>query len=422
MAKKKKKGGTGLAAIILIGLIIIVCCVAYIWTENNKENIDNNELQSTTQGLIEPTSEVQKETETLKNLSSVLEIEYYMEQPDTNYKTYARPEKVKGIYVSGPRAGSSKYMPELIELAKETEINAMVIDIKNDSGEVTYKMDIPAVVEAGSGVNYIKDIEGLIETLNENNIYPIARIVVFKDSYIAEKRPDLTIKNKDGSVWRDKSNIAWVNPYNKDVWDYVIDIAKEAANVGFKEIQFDYIRFSTDSRMKNADFGELAETMSRTEIITEFTKYAYEQLSPLGVYVSADVYGTIINSKTDADIVGQDYVEMSKYLDYICPMVYPSHYANGSMKIQYPDLDPYNVIYKSMGYSNEELAKIPEGEHKAIVRPWLQAFTATWLANYQTYGGKQIREQIQAVYDAGLEEWILWNGSCSYTSDGLEKE
>ena len=422
MAGKKKRKKSSLMPIVTVSILVIVGCIIYMFMENNKNNINDNTTNNVTENVIEHITTEKEITQDKqqKELSSVLQINYYLEQPDTDYKVYVRPEKVKGIYVSGPRAGSSKYMPQLIELAKETEINAMVIDIKNDSGEVTYKMDIPEVTQIGAGVNYIKDIKELIETLNENNIYPIARIVAFKDSYIAEKRPELTIKNKDGSVWRDKSNIAWVNPYNKEVWDYIIAIAKEAAAVGFKEIQFDYIRFSTDSRMKNADFGELAETMSRTEIINEFTKYAYEQLSPLGVYVSADVYGTIITSKVDAEIVGQDYVEMSKYLDYICPMVYPSHYANNSMGIKYPDLDPYNIIYKSMNYSNEKLSII-DG-HKAIVRPWLQAFTASWLASYQTYGGTQIRQQIQAVYDSGLEEWILWNGSCSYTNDGLEKE
>lgn len=344
----------------------------------------------------------------------------YMEPPSISFKTYMKPEKVKGIFVSGPRAGSASYMPDLIKLANETEINAMVIDIKNDNGEVTYKMDIPAVTDIDSGIRYIKDINELISTLKENNIYPIARIVAFKDPYLSEKRPDLTIKNQDGSVWRDNKGVAWVNPYNKDVWDYVIDIAKEAAAVGFKEIQFDYIRFSTDSKMKNADFGVSAKEMTKTDVINAFTKYAYEQLSPLGVYVSADVYGTIIDSKIDSEIVGQNYIEMSKNLDYICPMVYPSHYANGSMGIQYPDLDPYGIIYNSMKTSETVLGTVDE--KKATVRPWLQDFTASWVKPYQVYGEEQIKQQIKGVYDAGLEEWILWNGSCNYTQEGLEKE
>lgn len=330
------------------------------------------------------------------------------------------PTKVKGIYVTGPRAGSSTYMKELIDLVEATELNAMVIDIKNDSGEITYNMDLPIVEEISATQNYIRDMEELIKTLKEKDIYLIARIVAFKDPILAKNKPELSVKNQDGSIFHDKAGHPWVNPYKKEVWDYLMDISKKAIDLGFDEIQFDYIRFSTDKRIKDVDFGEEAVNKSKIDIITEFTKYANETLKPLGAYVSADVYGAIIDSEIDAKIVGQSYVEMSKHLDYICPMVYPSHYADGSYGIKYPDLEPYNLILKSMEASQIVLNVIPEGEPKAIVRPWLQDFTAKWLGNYKTYGGQEIKDQIKAVYDAGYEEWILWNGSNNYTKTGLE--
>lgn len=331
------------------------------------------------------------------------------------------PVKVKGIYVTGPMAGSTNNMAGLIELVESTELNTMVIDIKNDSGEITYKMDNDIAKEIGATVNYISDIKDLVARLKEKGIYLIARVVAFKDPILAESKPELSIKNADGTIFRDRSKLAWVNPYKKEVWEYLISVSKEAAELGFDEIQFDYIRFSTDSGMKQVSFGEEATDKSKIEAITEFTKYAYEELSPLGVYVSADVYGTIISSDVDAKIVGQSYAQMAKYLDYICPMIYPSHYANGSYGIDYPDLEPYDLIKKALEDSQIILKTNEDEEHQAIVRPWLQDFTATWVEQHQKYDAEEIKEQIQGVYDAGYEEWILWNGSNRYTSDGLLK-
>lgn len=354
--------------------------------------------------------------------SKVLSFDNYMSQPQVDYSVYLKPKKLKAMYVTGWKAGSSKYIDELIEVANSTEINAMVIDVKSDDGCITFDMNVPVANEIGATDNAgISDIEELMDKLRENNIYPIARIVAFKDPYLAEKRPDLAIKNKDGTIFRSKG-IAWVNPYNKEVWDYVIDISKEAVKVGFKEIQFDYIRFDENLKMEFAALGPLADEKNKMEIIADFTEHAVKELKPLGVFVSADVFGTVITSKIDAEIVGQDYVEMSKHLDYICPMIYPSHYAEGSFGIAYPDLQPYETILGAMEASNEKLSEILEGEHRAIVRPWLQDFTASWISHYQPYGAKQLREQIQATYDAGLDEWILWSPSNRYSVGGLLSE
>ena len=330
------------------------------------------------------------------------------------------PTKVKGIYVSGPKAGSGNSMDELIDMVDTTELNTMVIDIKNDSGEITYNTNLPIVKEIGANKNYIKDMKKLIQTLKEKDIYIIGRVVAFKDPLLAERKPELSIKNSNGSIFRDKSGLAWVNPYKKEVWDYLMEVCKDAVELGIDEIQFDYIRFSTDKRMKYVNFGAEAKNKTKLKVITEFTKHAKETLNSLGVFVSADVYGAIIDSETDAKIVGQNYVEMSKHLDYISPMVYPSHYADGSYGIPHPDLEPYKLILKSMEASKTALSTIPDGENKAIVRPWLQDFTASWLKHHKSYNGQEIRDQIKAVYDAGYDEWILWNGNNNYTKNGLE--
>jgi hypothetical protein len=389
-------------------------------------NISTNPLKTfqTGDAYREQTEPVIKNYVAYNGDGSDLDGEEYMEEPAEEvfmpgFIDERTPIKVRGIYVTGPRAGHTEAMEELTYLVDTTELNAMVIDIKNDSGVITYNMDLPTVQEIGANENYISDIKSLIADLKAKDIYLIARVVAFKDPILAEQKPELSIRNTDGTIFLDKAGHSWVNPYKKEVWEYLIDVSKEAAMLGFDEIQFDYIRFSTDSGMKNADFGEEAEGKTKIDIITEFTKYAAEQLKPLGVYVSADVYGTIIDSKIDAEIVGQSYVQMSKYLDYISPMIYPSHYADGSYGIQHPDLEPYNLILKSLQKSANALDEISESTNKAVVRPWLQDFTAVWLSEYKTYGPEEIRAQVDAVYDAGYEEWILWNGSNHYTEDGL---
>lgn len=330
-------------------------------------------------------------------------------------------KKVKGIYITGPRAGKESSMKELLDLVDTTELNAMVIDFKNDNGEITYKTDLPEAEELQAGVNYIADIKKLIADLKAKDVYLIARVVAFKDPLLAKGRPELSLKNKNGSIFYDKSGLSWVNPYKKEVWEYLVSVAEKAVQLGFDEIQFDYIRFSTDSGMKNVDFGREAENKSKMEVISEFTKYACDHLKPLGVYVSADVYGTIIDSKVDAEIVGQNYKEMAKYLDYICPMIYPSHYGDGSYGIQHPDLKPYELIFSALNKS--QIALESEGDDgTAVVRPWLQDFTATWVHPHISYGPDEIKAQIKAVYDAGYEEWILWNGNNNYTKDGLNEK
>ena len=339
------------------------------------------------------------------------------EAADSEISRKREPVKVRGIYVSGPVAGTEK-MDDLIKLVDETELNAMVIDIKNDDGKITYNMQSDTVMEIGAATNYIKDISALVSKCKEKDIYLIARIVAFKDPYLAEHKPELSVTNKDGSIFRDKKGLAWVNPYKREVWDYLIEIATEAANVGFDEIQFDYIRFSTDLKPKQVDFGEEAENVSKIQIITEFTKYAYEKLSKLNVYVAADVFGTVIDSKIDQEIVGQDYKEMSSNLDYICPMVYPSHYANGSYGIPIPDAEPYRTVKAAMNAASKELSDLSE-DKRAINRVWIQDFTASWVDGHIKYGKQQIRDQIRGAYEAGYDEWILWNAAVNYKRDIL---
>lgn len=344
-------------------------------------------------------------------------------------------------------------MDNLIDLVDRTELNTLVIDIKNDEGRVVCDMDVPMVNEIGAVKRYVKDMPALIQKCKEKGIYLIARIVAFKDPFLAQAKPEWSLHNTDGSVFKDKDGLAWVNPYEPGVWEYLVKTAQGAVALGFDEVQFDYIRFSTDRGMKNVDFGPASLGKSKEAAITEFTAFASEALHQSGAAVSADVYGIVIDSKTDQQIVGQDYNELAKYLDALSPMIYPSHYGPYNYNIPIPDAQPYDTVLAAMQSSKKVLAGIqpetaadgkpveadasvsgnaipvmtaaeiaalaPLPEVRATVRPWLQDFTATWVKGHIKYGPEEIRAQIQAVYDAGYDEWILWNAANRYTEGGL---
>lgn len=329
--------------------------------------------------------------------------------------------KVKALYLTGWTAGSMSNVNHYIDLANKTEINSYVIDIKDDDGLVGYESQIPAVRENKAWQNKY-DADKTIKAFKENNIYLIGRVVCFKDPVYSSKRPDLAVKNSSGGIWRDNKNLTWLNPYNKDSWPYLIDIAKEGIQKGFNEIQFDYIRFPNDGSKKSMNFGNTE--IKKYEIIDEFLAYAKKEMP--GVPISADVFGIILESPADFEDIGQNLEYVGLNIDYISPMVYPSHYAVGQkvngVTFMKPDLDPYGVVYQSLVKAKERISKV-DG-YKAKMRPYLQDFTATWLGAgyYQEYGDTQVAQQIKAVYDAGYEEWILWDAGNKYREAIFKKE
>jgi len=333
--------------------------------------------------------------------------------------------RVKALYLTGWTVGTSKRLEHYVELANTTEINAYVVDIKDDDGYVGYESQVPEVRENGTWKKKY-DPDKVLKAFHDNDIYVIGRLVVYKDPVYSVKRPDLAIKHVNGGVWKDKDGITWLDPYKKENWDYTISIAKEAVAKGFDEIQFDYVRFPGGGKT-TMDFSGIEK--EKYETINEFLAYAKEHITE--VPISADVFGIILESPKDTENIGQYLELIGKDIDYISPMVYPSHYALGQIvnkvKFDVPDLDPYGVVYNSLVKCRNRLEQT-EG-YKARVRPYLQDFTASWLKSrdgktkyYQTYGPEQVRQQIQAVYDAGYEEWILWDARNTYSEDGLLKE
>lgn len=320
---------------------------------------------------------------------------------------------VKGIYVTAYSAGGSR-MASLIDLLDKTELNSMVIDIKDDEGYITYKTDNAKLQQLGHPQPFIKDIRKTMAALKQHKIYPIARIVVFKDTILAKKHPELSYVTKNGTVWKNGKGDSFVNPYRKEVWDYNIEIAKEAAKLGFKEIQFDYVRFPEGFEKKAAALKFTKSEQSRVDIVSGFVEYAKKELAPLGVRVSVDIFGYAA-SVPAAEGIGQDFVKISNGVDVICPMIYPSHYSTGWFKQKDPDRAPYATIKGAMNDTHKKLN--PLGDKKPIIRPWIQDFTASWLGkgHYTKYGTAEVQAQIKALNDSGVQEYLLWSAGNKYT-------
>lgn len=347
-----------------------------------------------------------------------LQVQGYLDQSTPTWELMKDHTEVRGIYMTGHTVSNQKKFDELIKLIDETELNAVVIDVKSDEGMVLYQTELKDVQFSGANNNIIiKDIDAVLKYLQKKNIYAIARIVTFKDNKAASKFPNLAVKTANGTVWRDRNGQAWLNPYNKESWDYVLDIAEEAAAKGFEEIQFDYVRFPTDGNLKSIDYGAL-KNKNKAQAIGDFLKYSRDRLSEMGAVTSADVFGLVTTAENDMNI-GQQLEYLADSVDVICPMVYPSHYGKGSYGVAEPDFEPYKIVNYSMKKAKERLDNNENSTAK--LRPWLQDFSAAYLPRYKKYGPAEIRAQIKATNDAGVKEWILWNASNRYTRGGLNK-
>ncbi len=400
-----------LAITIMLCLTLISCKsqTPLIYNVNKSDELREYESESIQESQFEESLEQQKESAEAESMTSQQSSVWTKNVPD---KT---PVRVKGVYVSANVAGSDA-MQKIIEGVDATEVNAVVIDILDDKGRIEYAMSGDLISAIGSVEGTIPDINALMTTLKAHNIYTIARIVTFRDPYLESVKPEWLNHNADGTVFHDNSGMAWVDPYNREAWEYKIQVAEQCADAGFDEIQFDYVRFCTEKGMNNVVYSEQeTQGMSKTDIIAEFVRFASDRLADRNVFMSADVFGTIIGSYVDTVSVGQDYANMAGAVDYMCPMIYPSHYGNGNFGLDVPDTHPYEAILGACNASKKDLAlEYSDGVHQACVRPWLQGFTASYLPNYIHYGPSEIRQEIQAVYDSGYDEWLIWNASNDY--------
>ena len=322
-------------------------------------------------------------------------------------------EGVRGLYLTGWSAGSSKKMAKVVDLLNRTELNAVVIDVRDD-GEISYEVDVPIAREAGAIHKMIPDVDKLMATLKKHNIYSIARITCFRDKVLPKKRPDLAIQTPDGKAWKDPSGHMWLNPYKKENWDYTVDVAKDAIKRGFNEIQFDYIRFPSEGNLQKIRYPGMPKGMIRRNQIEAFIKYAAEKVRAEGAWVSADVFGLVSITKDDMGI-GQTATNIARHIDYLCPMVYPSHYAYGEYGMPDPNKQPYKTVLLSVG---DEQKKFKAEELTTCkLRPWIQDFSLRGVR----YGAAEVKAQRKALQELGIKEFLLWNAGNRYSEAALEK-
>lgn len=324
-----------------------------------------------------------------------------------------KPFVPRGLYLSFYGIGDRKKRQAALDLIEHTELNTLVIDVKGDRGFINYKSSVALASKIGAQkIITVRDVNGLIKTLKEKGVYLIARIVVFKDNPLAEAKPDLAVKTKGGATWRDRESLAWVDPFKKEVWEYNIDIAEEAAKLGFDEIQFDYLRFPDKKSLK---FSKPSTEANRTQAISEFLQGAKKRLEPYNVFLNADIFGYVCWNTDDTQI-GQRIEDVVARVDYISPMLYPSGFQYGIPGYRNPVANPNEIVYLS-------LKRAVDRTHiqSNRFRPWLQAFR-DYAYDRRQFKSGEIKAQINAAEKIGSDGWMLWNPRNNYSHDGLKNK
>lgn len=323
---------------------------------------------------------------------------------------------IKALYVNAWAFGSPKLW-QLVRLADETEINAFVVDVKDDTGCLLYPSAVPTAQQIGAGAcARAKDARARLDTLAAHGIYAIARLVVAKDPLLAVRKPAWSVKDRaTGGQWRDRINIAWVDAYNDSVWIYSAELAREAVRMGFREVQFDYVRFPDEprERMATAIFPAHRSGETQREAVRRHVALLSDRLRPLGVPVTFDIFGLTASATGDLGI-GQVWEDFVQVADVVLPMVYPSHYYRGAFGYAWPNGQPYRVVRSALVDALERSRPLPGS---AEIRPFLQAFTlGRRLPRYTPF---EIREQIRAAEDLGITSWVLWNPRSVYQRGAL---
>jgi hypothetical protein len=323
-------------------------------------------------------------------------------QPKPQPRPY--PAEIRGVHVTMALASVPGKIDEYLSLTKHG-LNTLELDVKDENGEVGFRKPKVALArEVDAAKDYYDPVE-VAQKAHAAGVYLIGRIVCFEDPTLTQGAPGYAIRTTSGGVWTTVAGLGWANPYDKRVWDYNVQLGIAAAKAGFDEIQFDYVRFPTDGDLSAAVFPRKTKE-SKTAVITSFAKYAGERLKPLGVRVSADVFGL---SATRNMGIGQRPRQLGQYLDTIYPMVYPSHFGPGEYNLPDPNAQPGRTVGLALRDFDRQLT----GLDTRLV-PWLQDFSLG-----RTYRLADVQDQIEAARDAGAEGYLLWNAAGLYTRGAL---
>lgn len=433
--------------LIIIILVISGCSSdKQIFNENGSSTYLGESLGSESLSEEDKEKALQVERKELEDTRREELGEFYVPLPPLGEEKELKTVKAKALYITGNVAGFtfkeenidyySDYinaingesgktaetsrldeinkLEKVLGIAKASEINSLVIDIKNDHGHVTWNSDLEVVKDVGSNVDvWFKDYTPLMDYLKQNEIYTIARVVAFKDPFFADSKPEHAIQLKEGGVYLDNNGESWVNPFDEYIWNYVVAVSREAALRGFDEIQYDYVRFPDRAGHYNpiTEFPGRKDR-NKDEGIEDFLNFARKELKPYNVHVAADVFGIVTRSWDDIpDDIGQTWRKVANNVEYICPMIYPSHYGTGLYGYDVPDKHPYEIARLAV---MEGIERNAAQKNPAIIRPWFQGFSAPWIKGHIKYDAKAISDQMVAAWELGVEEYIIWNASNNY--------
>ena len=401
-------------SLLMVLALILIVVLIITWLRNGRDEPEPPTTEPNSSG--EPVGlPIQMYQGGFLNLK---ELPGWLETAPKKEITYPE-DGVRGIYISAFAAGNQEVMEENIRLIEESDLNAMVIDFKDDYGKVR--------VDTGSDYPLIREQTEAIYTseriaeLKKRGIYLIARIVVFRDPSLATTHPEMAFLHPNGQLLETDGQ-AFVNPLKKEVWDYNVAIAREAIALGFDEIQFDYVRFAEGFeriedtlQFDRGNYAEMTDPILRNQqAITDFIAYARRKINAYQVKLSVDVFGYIAFDPMSG--IGQSMPQIIEQVDVLSAMIYPSHWGSGYFELTAPDREPYRVVE---AYLKKEQEIFSAAEQPPISRPWLQAFTARYLGegNYLVYGKEEIEEQIKALQAAGVDEYLLWQSTSRYPED-----
>ena len=391
--------------VVVAVLLLVVFSYAYADKKFGKVVYEFNHDEPIASARVEPIKEIPKHIET--------------------------PDVVKSIYMSACAAGSNSFRESLLGIADTTEVNSIIIDVKDFSGTISFDSGLEG--DAGTGCR-VSDMKEFLELLRQKNIYRIARVTVFQDPFYSKRHPELAVKkNSDrNAIWADRKGINFIDVSARPYWDYIVSLSEKSHEIGFDEINFDYVRFPSDGNMTDIYFSWSNETLVQKGVLGKqialenFFKYLSEKMRAKEIVTSADLFGMVTTNYDDLNI-GQVLERALPHFDYIAPMVYPSHYPANFNGWKNPNTVPYELIHFVMGSAVERVeafknatttsAEVAERVSVEQLRPWIQDFD---------YGGNydvaEVKAQIQASYDVGLDSWMLWAPSNRYTKGALKVE
>ncbi len=386
--------------IIYIGLACVICGVIVYYTLS----MAYTSIKYKSDTVLAPNNLLEniKENVALPNTPII-------SMPVTHIPT---PSVVKAVYVSSWTAGSARFRDPIVGMIDSTELNAIVIDVKDSTGRIGFHVTDPQLEKMGTTEKRIPDVRALTYLLHQKGIYIIGRVAVFQDPYLAKKKPEWAIaKKSDGTIWKDRKGLSFLDPANKEVWNYIVAIAHDAYTEGFDEINFDYIRYPSDGNIKDINY-HIAAGKTRADNLEEFFKYLHQEVKNVdNIPMSADLFG-LTTEATDDMGIGQVWEKALPNFDFLAPMVYPSHYPPGQDGFKNPAEHPYEIINKALIGAIAKTKAVGGDINK--IRPWLQDFNLG-----AVYTKEMVRAEMKAVTDNGLTSWMLWDANNKYTPSAL---